>query len=167
MPLAILSARFDASSGRFDDAELRTRQHENDIVDVKEHLVETDTGPVWALLVRYRPKSPGGARPNRKASEWRSQLAEGDVPLFEAMRSWRNQYAQDNGLPAYVVLTNLQAAAVATRRPANGSQLTEIDGIGDAKLASYGDEILALVAAAEQSVHGGHENVTPAAAVND
>ena len=56
--------------------------------------------------------------------------------------------AQADGVPAYVVLNDRHLVGIAERRPATTRELAACPGIGPAKLAAYGDELLALVAAA-------------------
>jgi ATP-dependent DNA helicase RecQ len=49
-------------------------------------------------------------------------------------------------VPAYVVFTNRELAALAARAPTTLGQLRAIPGCGEAKVARYGDELLALLA---------------------
>ena len=72
-----------------------------------------------------------------------------DPALFEALRSWRSVRASAAGFPAYVVFTDATLEAIADLRPSESRQLTTISGIGAAKLRSYGDEVLAVVAGAD------------------
>jgi DNA helicase-2/ATP-dependent DNA helicase PcrA len=72
-----------------------------------------------------------------------------DPALFEALRSWRSVRASAAGFPAYVVFTDATLEAIADLRPSEPRQLTTISGIGAAKLRSYGEEVLAVVAGAD------------------
>ena len=49
-------------------------------------------------------------------------------------------------MPAYVVFTDLTLQAIAEVKPADPRALLRINGIGQAKLTKYGDDVLALVA---------------------
>jgi ATP-dependent DNA helicase RecQ len=64
------------------------------------------------------------------------------------LRAWRSEVARKRGVPAYVVLHDTTIDGIAAARPTTPGQLREIPGIGDKKLEHYGDELLALVAAA-------------------
>ena len=66
----------------------------------------------------------------------------------QALRAWRKERSQADGVPAYVVLNDRHLVGIAERRPATTRELSACPGIGPAKLAAYGDELLALVAAA-------------------
>jgi ATP-dependent DNA helicase RecQ len=69
--------------------------------------------------------------------------------LLGALRAWRSQVARGRGVPAYVVLHDSTIDGIATSRPTTLSELRDIPGIGDKKLEHYGDELIALVRAAE------------------
>jgi ATP-dependent DNA helicase RecQ len=69
--------------------------------------------------------------------------------LVAALRAWRSEVARQRGVPAYVVLHDSTIDGIAAARPATLGQLRGIAGIGDKKLEHYGDELIALVKAAE------------------
>ena len=78
----------------------------------------------------------------------------GDPALLGALRAWRSQIARKRGVPAYVVLHDSTIDGIATARPRSLEQLRGIPGIGDKKLEHYGEELIALVAAASASATG-------------
>ena len=51
-------------------------------------------------------------------------------------------------MPPYVVFHNSVLAAIAGAKPRTLAELSRIGGVGQAKLEPYGDEVLAVVAAA-------------------
>jgi ATP-dependent DNA helicase RecQ len=69
--------------------------------------------------------------------------------LLGALRAWRSQMARSRGVPAYVVLHDSTIDGIATARPTTLSGLRDIPGIGDKKLEHYGDDLIALVKAAQ------------------
>jgi DNA helicase II / ATP-dependent DNA helicase PcrA len=71
-----------------------------------------------------------------------------DEELYERLRQWRLKVAAAQSVPAYVVFTDLTLTAIAERRPSAEAELTQITGIGQHKLAKYGEAVLALVAGA-------------------
>jgi superfamily II DNA helicase RecQ len=79
-------------------------------------------------------------------------LATEDDALFERLREWRREKARVIGKPSYIVAPDRTLRAIAATRPATPADLGSIDGIGPAKLAQYGDEILALVGAGPAQV---------------
>jgi ATP-dependent DNA helicase RecQ len=77
------------------------------------------------------------------------QREAGHPALLGILRAWRSEVARKRGVPAYVVLHDSTIDGIATARPATLTQLRGIPGIGDKKLEHYGDELLALVNAAQ------------------
>jgi ATP-dependent DNA helicase RecQ len=73
----------------------------------------------------------------------------GNPALVGALRAWRSEVARTRGVPAYVVLHDSTIDGIAAARPTTPEQLRGIPGIGDKKLEHYGDELIALVQAAE------------------
>ena len=72
-----------------------------------------------------------------------------DAGLQAALRAWRADIARQRSVPAYVVLHDSTIDGIAAARPSTLNELRNIPGIGDKKLEHYGDELLALVRAAE------------------
>jgi ATP-dependent DNA helicase RecQ len=69
-----------------------------------------------------------------------------DPTLLDALRLWRREESARRGVPAYVVLHDRTLEALAADRPASLRALSEIPGIGPAKLAAYGPALLSLLA---------------------
>jgi len=79
----------------------------------------------------------------------RAETRPADAPLQAALRAWRADIARQRGVPAYVVLHDSTIDGIAAARPSTLNELRNIAGIGDKKLEHYGDELLALVRAAD------------------
>jgi len=92
-------------------------------------------------------------------------LTDGDIPLFNSLRDWRQKKARDAGLPPYVVFNNTQLAAIAQKRPRSLNALSLIEGVGRAKLEKYGHDLLRLIAcggpgALDEKADPGEEAIT-------
>jgi DNA helicase-2/ATP-dependent DNA helicase PcrA len=77
-----------------------------------------------------------------------ARTPEPDDPLYGALKRWRLERATADDLPAYVVFHNSTLAEIAGRRPRDLSELSAVPGVGPTKLERYGDEVLAVLAAA-------------------
>jgi superfamily II DNA helicase RecQ len=64
--------------------------------------------------------------------------------LFNILRDWRSQRCKKDGVPPYIVFTNLQLAMIVKKRPQSTSELTQIEGIGKGKAQKYGEEVLSI-----------------------
>ncbi len=71
-----------------------------------------------------------------------------DEGLFERLRAWRLERAREDEVPAYVVLHDATLRELATAKPANTRDLATVKGFGPTKLERYGDDVLAVIAAA-------------------
>jgi ATP-dependent DNA helicase RecQ len=65
---------------------------------------------------------------------------------FDRLRSWRSDLAARLGVPAYVIFADKTLWALIDQRPQNRQQLLAVPGIGEAKAARYGEDLLALLA---------------------
>jgi len=71
-----------------------------------------------------------------------------DEGLFERLRAWRLERAREDEVPAYVVLHDATLRELASVKPANERDLAAVKGFGPTKLERYGDDVLAVIAAA-------------------
>jgi ATP-dependent DNA helicase RecQ len=85
---------------------------------------------------RYEKRQPGG----------------GDNALWNALRAKRKQLADEQDVPPYVIFHDATLMAMIETRPRTHQQLGLISGIGERKLALYGDEFLAVLAEFDQEV---------------
>jgi DNA helicase-2/ATP-dependent DNA helicase PcrA len=68
----------------------------------------------------------------------------------QALRAWRSQRAAAEHKPPYIYLHDRTLEALANEAPTTMAALASVSGIGPGKLEAYGDELLALFAAARQ-----------------
>jgi DNA helicase-2/ATP-dependent DNA helicase PcrA len=91
--------------------------------------------------IRPAAMAPKGAQPGRARSPGP------DTPLLAALKAWRRDEATQRGLPAYVLFHDRTLADIAARRPCTTSDLLAVSGVGPAKVANYGEAVLAIVKA--------------------
>ena len=72
-------------------------------------------------------------------------VGEQDQELWETLRQWRRQLADEQEVPAYVIVNDRTLMELLHYRPKNHSELANINGIGQHKLEKYGEAILALL----------------------
>ncbi len=98
------------------------------------------------------PPSRQVPKPPRRRS---AGAASGDAPelvasaadgrLLERLRALRSEIAKEDRVPAYVVFSDRTLLEFAVRRPRTLGAVSDIRGVGPAKLEKYGDRFLALV----------------------
>ena len=67
--------------------------------------------------------------------------------LFERLREWRREQADERGVPAYVIFHNATLREIAAARPSSVVELEGIKGIGTAKLDNYGEALVSIATA--------------------
>jgi ATP-dependent DNA helicase RecQ len=109
-------------------------------------LVLTDTsgdvlGGRREVRLRREPKrAPKAPKSSKQATP--VELPAEAAPIFERLRAWRAGVAKERGVPAYVIFHDATLRAIATELPATLSALSSLNGVGDTKLARYGQQIL-------------------------
>jgi ATP-dependent DNA helicase RecQ len=96
--------------------------------------------------VRLRREPERAAKAAKKAKV-AADLPGGAADLFERLREWRSATARAQEVPAYIIFGDATLRGIAIVKPATLGELGEISGIGDKKLATYGEQLLAVVAA--------------------
>ena len=66
--------------------------------------------------------------------------------MFERLRAWRAAVAKEQGMPAYVIFHDATLRQIATSPPSTLAALAAINGVGETKLARYGQQILDVLA---------------------
>jgi ATP-dependent DNA helicase RecQ len=77
-------------------------------------------------------------------------LSAADAAVFEKLRAWRGATAKEQSVPAYVVFHDATLRLIATAGPATLAELSQISGVGEAKLAKYGEQVLEVLAGSPQ-----------------
>jgi ATP-dependent DNA helicase RecQ len=66
--------------------------------------------------------------------------------VFERLRAWRAAVAKEQGMPAYVIFHDATLRQIAASPPSTLAGLATINGVGETKLARYGQQILDVLA---------------------
>ncbi|MET8680622.1 DNA helicase RecQ [Streptomyces sp. NPDC004647] len=99
------------------------------------------------VLLRREPERR--AAPAAKATKSRRaapvELPDEAVPVFERLRAWRAATAKEQGVPAYVIFHDATLREIATASPSALADLGTVNGVGENKLAKYGQQILDIL----------------------
>jgi len=66
--------------------------------------------------------------------------------LFEKLRTLRTKWAEEMGVPAYVIFSDASLKEMEDKQPRTISEFSEISGVGQAKLEKYADSFLKVIA---------------------
>ena len=98
------------------------------------------------VMLRREPERAVKVARSRATASPAVDLAPDAVPLFEQLRAWRAATAKEQGVPAYVIFHDATLRQIAARKPATLAELGTIGGVGETKLARYGQPILDVLA---------------------
>jgi len=98
--------------------------------------------PKAARLRGARVATGGAGAPAKLAA---AELTPEQEAVFEQLRAWRGATAKEQGVPAYVVFHDATLRAIAVTPPATLGELAAINGVGETKLAKYGEGILGVL----------------------
>ncbi|MEU8343619.1 DNA helicase RecQ [Spirillospora sp. NPDC048832] len=118
-------------------------------------LVQTDAsgdvlrGERKVMMRREPERAATKAAKTAKAAKAPIDLPEEAVPLFERLRAWRAATAKEQGVPAYVIFHDATLREIATALPSSLAELGRVNGVGENKLAKYGEQVLETLAAPE------------------
>lgn len=84
--------------------------------------------------------------------------------LFEHLRQLRKRLAQEQGVPPYVIFSDATLEEMAAQKPVSATELRAINGVGDRKLAQYGEAfmegILSFLGARGQAPKGATHRIS-------
>ena len=93
------------------------------------------------VTMRREPERPARVR-TRAAAPATVELPAEAAGTFERLRAWRAGAAKEQGVPAYVIFHDATLREIATTAPASLAELATVNGVGETKLARYGQQIL-------------------------
>jgi ATP-dependent DNA helicase RecQ len=96
------------------------------------------------VMMRREPERPARAAGRAAAAKAApaADLSPEAAEVFERLRAWRGATAKEQGLPAYVIFHDATLRQIATLNPATLDELGTVSGVGENKLAKYGQQIL-------------------------
>ncbi len=175
MRVKLVTFRYSATLGGFDDTALVDFTRDKEVITLREHFYLVNDTPHLTCVVTYQdaivPREaleaareiaprPASSTPRYQRRNGAPDPCEGmnenERALFNHLREWRSKQAHDDGVPPYLILTNRQLVAVVRKRPDSPTALGHIDGIGPGKVERYGAAIL-------ERLHGAAIPVAPAA----
>jgi len=114
-------------------------------------LVLTETSR--ELLKGQRPFEfalpPKRERASKRKDKEKSGAAAAPLPqdeaLFEHLRALRKRLADAQNVPPYVVFADAALRAMAAQQPTDAAAFAQIPGVGDRKLAQYGDSFTGAI----------------------
>ena len=100
----------------FNDSIMSNFLVDKEIIRWESQFFEHKNEYFWTLLVEYRESIPHieiRKKESSKDKNYKKILTENDWPLFKVLREWRPERCKDEGIPPYIICTNMQLANIA------------------------------------------------------
>jgi ATP-dependent DNA helicase RecQ len=100
------------------------------------------------VMMRREPERVGrSSKSSGSKKKAAADLSPEAAPIFERLRTWRAAVAKEQGVPAYVIFHDATLRQIATDLPGSLAELGTISGVGENKLAKYGEGVLEALTA--------------------
>ena len=165
----IFTLRFNSALGEFDDTDVQRFLADKQLIEVRDHFFVHQGLPCLAVILLYNsaveaPKDQiqGESSKQQERFDPKEVLREEDWPLYTSLKEWRNELAKSEGIPPYIIATNRQIAEIAKDRPDSLDGLKRIEGLGKAKVESYGAAILGFISKTDKQMQKDQKKNTEA-----
>jgi len=129
------------------EQELNAFLSTNRILKVSRELVSTESNCFWTVAVDYLDAGPAstgtGALTGKPKVDYREVLSSDEFTLYSTLRDVRKELADREGIKVYNIFSNAQLAEMVQKNVISRSQMSSINGVGEAKLEKYADSFLA------------------------
>jgi superfamily II DNA helicase RecQ len=148
--LKIFTVKFEEKIESFNDSIITNFLSDKVIIKWESQFFERKNCQFWTVIVEYVPTTVSGGVVSQKTAakkeeNYKEILTETDWPLFKRLKEWREETSKAEGVPPYIVFTNLQLAKIAVTRPESLNSLQQIEGVGNVKREKYGKAIINIV----------------------
>jgi ATP-dependent DNA helicase RecQ len=111
------------------------------LTDSARPLLKNET----SFQMRVAPPRGATGSKSKRTPKTKIAVATGDGGLFEALKSLRRELAAKAKVPPYVICHDRTLAELATIKPQNPNDLSNITGLGEAKIKRYGAALLTTI----------------------
>jgi superfamily II DNA helicase RecQ len=155
--LKIFTIKFENRLESFNDNMVSDFLADKEIIRWESIFFHQKNTPYWSIIVEYTTSTPLAAMSQdrkglKKDEKYKEILTENDWPLFKKLKEWRAEKCKKEGVPPYILFTNLQLAKIAATRPTSLNALQQIECIGNSKREKYGNEILQIIKPDESGI---------------
>jgi len=142
--LKVFTLRFSASTEGFDDKPLRDFIADKEVIEFRSTF-SSRKHPCLTILIAYRSLESLESRRVARQTDPRLEFDGVEKEAYDALRAWRAAAAKVEGIPPYMIANNRQLAKMIRIKPTSRETLGRVEGIGEAKIAKYGDQVLEIL----------------------
>lgn len=129
----------------FDDKPLRDFIADKEVFEFSEHFFIYENTPFLTILIAYRSIESLESRRYVKQPDPRLEFDGVEKEAYDALRAWRAAAGKLEGIPVYMIASNKQLAKIIKVKPTSREALGRVEGIGEAKIHKYGDQVLEVL----------------------
>lgn len=100
---------------------------------------------IMMKLAPEKEKKPKKAQTKKRPRGKAEDLDAASWELFEQLRTLRMELAKKQKVPPYMVFSDKTLVDLCLRRPSDQEEMLEVSGVGEAKLAKYGEAFLQVI----------------------
>lgn len=145
MKLKIFNTRLSAEDVLNDQVAINTFMN---MVSVKNTTAQFIPGnpDYWSILVFFEQTNGAIIKEKEKPPViTEDDLTIDEATIFSALKLWRKDKATEINLPEFMVCHNATLLFVSKEKPQDLVSLSKIKGMGDRKIATYGNDIIAIL----------------------
>ncbi len=100
----------------------------------------------WTFCVQYIEANTKTSNQGRGSIDYKEVLSEEAFTRFSKLRVIRKQIAQQDGVPAFAVFSNVELAELAKMTSLSPAKMKKVKGIGEKKIEKYAERFLQALA---------------------
>jgi superfamily II DNA helicase RecQ len=145
MNLKIFNTRLSAENVLHDQIAINTFMNSVEVTNTTAQFIPGNPDQ-WSILVFYEILNGGKTKEKEKPPAiTEDQLTIDQAAVFSALKLWRKDKAQEINLPEFMVCHNATLLFIAKEQPRDLVALSKIKGMGDQKIAAFGNDIIAII----------------------
>lgn len=137
MIFRIITIPFDKNSQGFNCEELNEFVLNKENVKFNVDFFQSDQKSYWSVLLTYD-------KVISKDSDMKFKHQYENV-MYEELRKWRKERAEQDGVPPYIVFTNKQLRNLVINKCQTMEAMKNIEGIGEKKSEQYGVDVFKII----------------------
>ena len=99
-----------------------------------------------SLHLRFEEKKKAGRKQQGNFKQRKEAIYEGeDEKLWQALRRLRKNLSDENNVPPYTIFHDATLMEMVELKPVKLDEFSDLHGVGDKKLDSYGDQFIELI----------------------
>lgn len=140
----IVTIPFNTKIAAFDEETLNKFCLNKKIKNYRTEFFVFEGCPYWTLFLEYDMAA------EHQNPDVTADLNEEEKVIFEKLKMWRRQKAEEEGIPVYIIATNNELKDLLKQRPKSLEVLKNVRGFGVKKIEKYGKDILGILSACNE-----------------